>query len=174
MEQIINVTKTLETKPYWLAKGICKNHVSEIEGADILIVPLENFREQVSYAFNQGTTQLYAFLQKNTETEAFSVGLCADDENYSELALHANYHRIGKIVVTYIAAPFLVGLLTCYIYDILEAKPNEIVEASIIVQDSKCQGMKFDFKGNAQDFNKLGDDVKKFANICLDSSKKNE
>ena len=92
--------------------------------------------------------------------------ICVNDDEYVEIALHSASYRISRIVVNYVIAPLVVGLLTNYIYDELKAKPSDNVEFSLIVEDHECKSLHFAFKGEAKDFNLLADKVGQMARDC--------
>lgn len=157
-------SETDELIPYWLNKGLAKKHRSDVERADIVIVPFENFRG-IQFAFHQNTPHLFQYIKSGAN--GFEVEICADDEEYLEVALHGQAIRIGTIIATYVAIPIVVNLLSSYIYDEMKAKPKDTVEVSLIVQDHECKAFKFDFNGNAEEFNKLSDAAGELARKCM-------
>jgi hypothetical protein len=166
MSQTITTAESNELIPYWTSKGLGKDNAAAIASADILLVPMERFRNEVEFVFHQGTPRLFNFLKEGAV--AYNVEICVDDDQYLELALHGAAHRLGTIIVTYVAAPLLVGLLTNYVYDELRAKPQDTVEASIVVEDHDCRGFSFHFDGNASDFHLLADAVGELSKKCMD------
>ena len=125
----------------------------------------------MSYFFHQDTGTLYQFLQEKLAGQAL-VELCATDDEYLEVALHSSVHRIGTIVVAFLVAPVVVNLLSSYVYDSLQAKPNDVVEASIIVEDHDCKGFRFTYKGEAKDFHALADKVGQLSRDCQANASK--
>ncbi|MGF6854044.1 hypothetical protein [Paraburkholderia sp. CI3] len=166
MSQTITITESNELIPYWTSKGLGRDNIAAITSADILLVPIEQYRNEVEFVFHQGTPRLFQFLRE--AAAAYNVEICIDDDQYLELALHGAAHRLGTMLVTYVAGPLLVGLLTNYLYDELRAKPQDTVEASIVVQDHECRGFSFHFDGNASDFHLLSDAVGELSKKCMD------
>lgn len=165
MSEIIVISETTEGRDYWLQQGLGSKHKNEIRAADALIVPEKDFREGVPFVFHQDTMTLYQFIKTNL-VDGISVEVCADNEEYLEISLHSSSIRLSKIVISYVAAPVIMGLLTNYIYDHMKAKPTDNVEASIVIEDNQCSAFKFDFKGEAKDFDLLADKVGELARNC--------
>ena len=161
----VAIEPTEEARSYWLAVGLGKGLEEQLRNADILLVPEKGRHEGVPYFFHQDTSALLQFLQEGLGGHAL-VELCATDGEYVEVALHSAVHRIGTIVVSYAVAPLLVGLLTNYIYDSLKAKPADVVEASLVVEDHECKAFKFTYKGEAKDFQALADKVGQLSRDC--------
>ncbi len=171
MSELLTVLETQESKDSWLRQGLGQGHEAALAVADILIVPEKDFREGVAFVFHQDTTTLFRYLSKEV-AGSLSVEICANDDEYLEISLHSASFRLSNIVVGYIAAPLLVGLLTNYLYDQMKAKPTDNVEAALIVEDHECRSFKFSFKGEAKDFGLLADQVGELARNCSAASGK--
>lgn len=161
----VAIEPTDEAKSYWLSLGLGRGLEQQLESADILLVPEKSRHDGVAYFFHQDTGAFFQFLQDSLAGQA-SVELCATDAEYVEVALHSAVHRIGKIVVAYTVAPLLINLLSSYIYDSLRAKPTDVVEASLVVEDHECKAFKFTYKGEAKDFHALADKVGQLSRDC--------
>ena len=161
----VAIEPTNEVKAYWLSLGLGKGLEPQLESAAILLVPEKSQRNSMSYYFHQDTCALYQFLQDKLTGQAL-VELCATDDEYLEVTLHSSIHRLGTIVVNSLVAPLLVGLLGSYLYDSLKAKPDDVVEAAVIVEDHECKAFKFTYKGEAKDFQSLIDKVGQLARDC--------
>ena len=171
MSEPITMFEVAEGKAYWLQLGLASGHMEEVSSADALIVPEKDFRQGVPYVFHQDTTTLYQYLKRNVSGQ-FSIEVCADDHEFIEISLHSASFRISTIVVTFAVAPLLVNLLSSYLYDYMKAKPTDNVEASLVIEDHECRAFKFNFKGEAKDFNLLADKVGELARNCEAASGK--
>lgn len=169
MSNIIAITETFENKVFWLEQGLAGGHLDAVTSADALIVPEKDFREGVPFVFHQDTTVFFQYLETNLKGQ-FSIELLADDDEYIEVSLHSSSFRFNKIIVSHIAAPIILGLMTNYIYDYLKAKPTDRVEASIVLENHECKSFKFDFNGEAKDFSLLADQVGEMARNCENAS----
>lgn len=171
MSELITISEVTEGKAYWLQMGLARSNEAEVNAADALIVPEKDFRQGVPYVFHQDTTTLYRYLKKNLDSQ-FSIEVCADDHEFVEISLHSACFRISKIVASVAVAPLLVNLLSSYLYDYIKAKPTDNVEVSLVIEDHECRAFKFDFKGEAKDFNLLADKVGELARNCEAASGK--
>lgn len=169
MPDLLTVSETTESKEYWLQQGLGKGHEATLSTADALLVPEKDFREGVKFVFHQDTITLFRYLSSQLLGD-ISVEILANDEEYLEISLHSSSFRLGKIVVSYVAAPLLVGLLTNYLYDQMKAKPTDQVEASLVVEDHQCKSFKFSYQGEAKDFGILADKVGELAKKCTAAS----
>jgi hypothetical protein len=169
MQSAIEVSETDQHRAYWLSQGLAQQSLEEVTAADVLIVPLKDFRERIPFVFHQDTITVARFLEKTLAGQA-KIEVLADDEEYLEIALHSEEFRFSPMLVSYVVAPLLVGLLTNYVYDVLKAKPGDSVEMSLIVEDQHCRAMKVSFKGDAKDFNLLADKVGELSRECMNVS----
>lgn len=158
------VTETSESKEFWLKQGLGRDHSSNLSAADLLIVPLKDFRDGVPFLFHQDTPALLRYLA--AELGDLKVEICATDEEYVEISLHSSSFRLSAIVVTYVVAPLAINLLSSYVYDELKAKPNDSVELTLIVEDHQCKSFKFSFNGEAKDLHIVADQVGQMARDC--------
>lgn len=169
MTTSLDPVQTIENREYWVAQGLGAQHRDQLIAADALIVPEKDFRDGVPFVFHQDTTTLYKFLSEQLKGQ-IAIEICASDDEYVEISLHSASFRISKIVMSYVAAPLIVGLLTNYLYDELKAKPTDKVEASLVIEDHQCHGFRFEFKGDAKDFHLLSDKVVELARNCKAAS----
>lgn len=165
MTEILSVTETVESRQFWVDQKIAKGLEPQLAAAHVLIVPLIDFRPDVKYVFHQDTPALYEYL-RSTLADQMVVEICVNDEEYLEIALHSNFFRLSRIVVSYAVAPVVFGLLTNYIYDELKAKPGDNVELSLTIEDEQCKAFNFSFKGDAKDLILMADKVGQMARDC--------
>lgn len=171
MSDLLTVSETPESKEYWLQQGLGRGFEGVLSSADALIVPEKDFRQGVAFVFHQDTTTLYRYLSTQL-AGILSIEICSNDDEYLEISLHSASFRLSKIVVNYVAAPLLVGLLTNYLYDQMKAKPTDMVEATLVVEDHECRSFKFSYTGEAKDFGLLADQVGELTRKCTAASGK--
>lgn len=110
--EIADVNLTFDTylnKPY-----IDDDLRSQLQKANILIVPVEGFRDSEEPMFPDGTGELYQFLVENVP-DGVAVDVAINDDNFTELALHSDLIIIGSFLVHEIITPTFVHLLSDYI-----------------------------------------------------------
>jgi hypothetical protein len=162
---VLAVTETIESRQFWVAQEFLKSLEPQLSAADVLIVPMREFRPGVDFVFHQDTPALFEYLKAGLAGQAV-VEICAADDEYLEIALHSNIFRLSQIVVSYAIAPVVFGLLTNYIYDELKAKPKDTVELSMTIEDDQCKAFKYSFSGQAKDLDLLADKVAQMARDC--------
>ncbi len=158
----------LDTKDrfYWESKEYLNDALkSSVKKADVLMTPLENFREGVELTFYHGTLNLYNYLEEKLPSNV-SLEICIEDTDYSEIALHSKQFRLGKILVTLTALPFVIKLLSTYVYDELKADENDNVSISLAIEMDDCKTYSVEYDGSAKDFDSLKDYVKDILDKC--------
>lgn len=150
------ITDSEESFDTWLNRPYLSGELrQQLRKADVLIVPIEGFREISNPVFPVGTESLYDFLSKNIP-QNINIDICIDDSNYAELALHSDLHRIGSFVVKRLVLPFLITLLVNYISQELSIDEKDRVKVSITVVNEEGGSKTLDYEGPA---NKFGDTV---------------
>lgn len=163
------VRDTGHIREYWEGKGLARDHLGQAQSADVLIVPFENIREGVDFAFPQGTGDLYKSL-KGLGPNVLSVEILAEDDEYLEFVFHAAARKVGVLIVKYGVAPLLINLLANHISDELRAKPDDYVELTIVVEKHDCTGVQFDYRGRVDGLHVLADSVGELVQKCTDQS----
>lgn len=132
----ISIHPITKNKKYWASQSFLDDDLkNKIKSADILIVPLENFRDTNSFAFTSETEKVYFFLKQNLPSDLL-FEICAGD-NYQVLALHADVKRLGVFFASNIALPVLLSLLASYIdrnYIATSTTPEPIINHTIVNQ----------------------------------------
>ncbi|EJO3864428.1 hypothetical protein ACN930_004677 [Vibrio parahaemolyticus] len=154
-----------QSRASWIEDVSLSSGLKEtVENSSILFLPVKNFRGEVDFAFPQGTLDLYNYLKKEIEGTG-TVEICIDDERYSEIALYSREIRFGKIIVSVVFAPLIVGLLTNYMYDQLSVKAEDKITIAISVE-SECQNYEVHYDGTAEDFGTINESIKNILADC--------
>jgi hypothetical protein len=173
MNNLLSISDTEQGRAFWLGQGLARQHLERVSAADVLIVPLKDFREGVPFVFHQDTAGLFHFLANSLDGQA-TIEVVADDDEYMELALHSASHRFSTIIVNYVLAPLVINLLSNYLYDTVKAKPGDSVELNIVIEDHECRSMRVGFKGEAKDFALIADKVGQISRDCLSAARAHE
>lgn len=171
MDTAIEVTITEQGRAFWLGQGLAHENFEKVSSADVLIVPLKDFRSELPFAFHSNTAMFARFLARNLAGQA-KIEVLADDDEYIEISLHSKEIRISTIIVTAVVVPLLVNLLSSYIYDELKAKPNDSVEMSLVIEDQNCRSLHIGFHGNAKEFPLFADKVTQISRECVSTNTK--
>lgn len=148
----------------WSEKSYLSEELKEsVLKSDILIVPVEEFRDLKKPVFPQRTEEIFKFLKDNSPKE-LHVEVCIKDEDYQEFALYDDSINIGLFVVTAIALPFLINLLSNYVSNkFIEEDRNNRVKISFTVVKNK-ESKTVVFEGDASKFLSTTEEL---TNICL-------
>lgn len=113
----LTVTDTNENFDTWISKEFVPQDLRDsLSNAAIMMVPFENLREDTGPLFPTGTEELFRYFKENLPKE-IQIDICIADEDYQEFAFYNDYKRLGHFIITAIAVPVFVGILSPYIYD---------------------------------------------------------
>jgi len=111
------ITDSSETFDTWLSKEFITEDLKEsLSKASILMVPFEELRENTGPLFPMGTEEILRYFKANAPEECV-IDICISDEDYQEFAFYNDYKRLGNFILTAVAIPVFVGILSPYIYD---------------------------------------------------------
>lgn len=167
MNRSFELAATKQDRAFWLGQGLARQNFEAVSAAEVLIVPLKDFREGVAFAFHQDTASFARYLAKNFVGQA-KIEVLADDDEYVEIALHGASLRFSTIVVSAVVAPILINLMSSYIYDELKAKSSDTIEMSLVIENHNCHAMHVEFKGEAKDFVSAADKIRQVARDCME------
>ncbi|MES9901640.1 MAG: hypothetical protein ABW168_03025 [Sedimenticola sp.] len=161
------LTESNEPKRFWIEQEFLSEAVrNTLIASDAIIAPLLNFREGVPVSFHQGTLSFFDYLQNSLIEAGLNASICAPDNEYYEIALHAKAHRLANVVVTYAIAPLVISLMANYIYDELKAKPDDTISTSITLEHQDCKTYQIEYDGKAHDFPIVIEKVKELSEEC--------
>lgn len=136
LENELNIENTEENFDYWLNQEFISDDLKNKLGtADILLVPQIGFRDQDTPVFPVKTEELFTFLKNNSKNN--EIDICIEDKDYKELALHADLITLATFVVTSIALPVLVNLLSDYIKNKISSNSDRVIKISLVVENKK-------------------------------------
>lgn len=137
----------------WLAKPyISDNLRQQLSQSNILLLPLENFREGTGIIFPTGTDEVFSYLKENSPEDVY-VDILVEDSDYKEIALFSELLIIlGGFIVTSLIAPVFVNLVSDYlIKKKLPQKTASQVRIEILVEGQKGTTRVF-YEGSVSDF----------------------
>lgn len=158
----VAITDSSENFDTWINRKYISSETRELlKQSDILVVPIEGFRELDFPVFPVKTEEILSFLKKRIPSEN-KVDICIEDKDYKELALHSVLVMLGGFVVTSICAPILVNILWQYIEkEILTKKEKRNVRVSLTIVNEDGISKNLTYEGNAEDFSTIKDELKK-------------
>lgn len=139
MEYSLTEEQTNEGFEFWKNREfLSEEKKKELDEVSILILPLVDFRENISLTFPLATEHLFKFFLEKLP-EGLSIDVCINDDEYSEIALHSNLKNIGKFIVKKVALPIFLIILTAYIESMFKDKEDNGPDIIIINQVNEPQ-----------------------------------
>jgi hypothetical protein len=132
--------------------------------SDILIVPVENFRNLEEPVFPQRTGEVFNFLKDNSPPEVH-IEVCVEEEDYKELALYDDSINIGYFVLTNVVLTVFLNILSNYIFKkVFDKERKQEIKFTFTVVDEKVSKT-ITFEGDVKDFLSSTEEIKK---LCLE------
>jgi hypothetical protein len=157
----LSVTSANENITTWSERDYLTTATKEsVRNADVLIVPVENFRESEKPLFPVQTSALYRFVKDNLPNN-LNLEIAIEDEDYREFALYSDTENIAQFIVTLIALPFLISVLANYFTTKLFAKDKANIDVKITVQIDENVSKTISFEGTAEDFRHASEEIQK-------------
>jgi len=155
IEDEFNINFTEECFDYWINQSFITDELkNELKNADILLIPQIGFRDIDIPVFPVKTEELFTFLRKKSSD--VKIDICIEDKDYRELALHYDLITIGAFVVTSIALPVLVNLLSDYIKSKISLNSGRVIKVSLIVENKKEKtSKKISYEGKPENFDSI-------------------
>ena len=161
-ENELIVKESSDSFQNWIAKDyISRELKNELKQADVLIVPIENFRGIDNPVFPEGTEQLYTYLMKQfSSNDEYNIDICIDDEDYMELALHDDLINLGYFVLTIGVAPIFVNLISDYISNkFLSYSQDRKIKTSISIVEDDGSSKEIKYEGDIEHFSSVIDEI---------------
>ncbi len=150
---------------FWLNQEFISDSLrQDLAKAEILLVPQIGFRDRNDPVFPVKTEELLGYLKRRSKTPD-KIDICIDDDEYKELALHSALLVLASIVVTSVALPTLVNILSEYIKNkIFAEKKDRNIKVTLYVQDHKGLIKQITYEGNPENFADSMNSIKKITN----------
>lgn len=153
-ETRFDVSKSDKGFSYWINRPYVSDSLKKkLVTANVLFVPHENFRDLPYPVFPVQTTELYHLIEDHNNS-AITADICIEDDNYKELAVHADIIEIATFVVQYSVFPILAGLITNYLSKRLGKRIEKAHVRSKIFVEKENQTTMIDYDGPASTFEK--------------------
>jgi hypothetical protein len=156
MDHTLSTNPTERTLQYWSSLDSLSAETQRAVGqASIVIVPQDGFRDHTGPVFPTGTVELFRLLRERSP-QSTPVEIAIDEPEYKELTLHYDLVTLAGVVVEYVVAPVVAGLLVEYLKVRLGDRFSKSdVEASITVDESdgvNHRAWEIKYKGPAPTF----------------------
>lgn len=123
--------------------------LADIQQSNLLLIPYTNFRGKDGVFFPETTTEFFDYLQENSPANVIP-DIMASDEDYSKLELHSALVTVASFIVTAVALPIAVNLVSDFLHDLCQKhsrKPDELSAEVNIYVDMKDKSTKITYKG---------------------------
>jgi hypothetical protein len=112
----LTITDSKDSFENWIARDfIPENMKASLSTASILILPFEDLRPNTPPVFPIGTEDIFRFFKENLK--GATIDICISDSDYQEFAFYSDYKRLGNFMVTAVAVPVFVTVLSTFVYD---------------------------------------------------------
>lgn len=122
---------------------------SNIRESNILLLPYKNFREIEGPIFPETNSQFYEYLLDNFNES--KVEICAEEEDYKEVALHNDLVNLGIILLNGILLPVIANCISEYIKSKRNNKKTDI--KILLIEKDGDKYKKFEYEGDSQYLN---------------------
>jgi hypothetical protein len=149
-EQYIEIKQTDKGFEYWANRPFIGESLRKsILESDLILIPIENFRENTSPMFYQGTREVFQKLKDDLTNRKIEAAI--EDSDYKELVLHSDLLRLGCFLVDKIVLP----LFLAWLYDYIKSKKFELDNVfmfKLIIANRCGLAQEITFSGTKQDF----------------------
>lgn len=133
---------------------IPQEYIENIKQASLLILPYENYRDDLPLCFPEYTEELYRYLHSHSE---ISTEICVRDADFQILELHASIIKLGEFLIKDIIFPIVINLFSSFLYykaKSLNQTPKETgVDVNLLIdKEGKCREVRY--SGSVEDFEK--------------------
>ena len=155
-EDLATISETDRGWEFWRQKSFVSEDLGrQLADANFLLVPQEGFRDFDGPLFPVGTEEFFRFLREKAPPEV-KVDLCVSDDDYKELALHAELLILAGVVVTTLIAPVVVNLVSEYLKKRLwPGETDRGVKFQMVLQEAdreKQRAVGISYEGPADKF----------------------
>lgn len=159
-KEFISVSDSKINFESWIEKPFIPDELkSNLRASELLIVPTESIRDIKGPVFPTGTEDLYLHLKETMPS--FNPEICICDDEYKEYAFHGILLILGTFVVTAVAAPIFVNIVSEYVKKKIfksgdKNSDTEVrFEMTVTLSDGTSKKIKYD--GPASQFQTLID-----------------
>jgi hypothetical protein len=160
----LRISTPARVRADWIEAGESADSES-YRKADVLMVPSDGFREIEGYVYPVGATLLRDHFVAAGET---SVEMWWIDDEYQESHLHSELVVIGTIILSYLVAPTVTGLLTNYIQRLIDNRTSQDetrfdksprVQCKLVVE-GEGESVQLEYSGSVEGFQAVLEELK--------------
>ena len=146
-----NISRSQLQEKRWVDDALKES----LEKANVVIMPWENFRELDVPVFPDGTADFFQDIH-NSATPELLPEIAVIDEQYSEVALHADLVITPTIFVTSFIAPVVTKFVADWLARLLlERAKHSDVKFQMYVEDANGKTRRISYEGPVNSFESL-------------------
>lgn len=155
--KIVEINNTDVTFETIYEKEYCpKQYLDDIKSANLLIIPIEGYRDEPSVVFPETTKDFYDFIKKN-EADGLKSDIVIADSEFKNLELHSMLINLAPVIVNSIFLPLAINLISSFLYDMIKKfrrkKEESSAKVSVIVEETKTKkSKKITYEGPISEF----------------------
>lgn len=154
---IKGTTENFET---WINKDFISEELRvQLRKSDILLIPVEGFHDLTYPVFPVKTEELINYLRKNSP-EDLHVDICIEDKDYKEVALHSDLVILSSFIVSSVALPILINLVSTYLSKKLLKPEKTNIKVSITVVNKDRKSKNLMYEGSVGNFKEAANKAK--------------
>ena len=108
-------------------KYIPIEYIDEIKGANLLIIPNENFRDEGDVLFPETTREFFDYIKSQSGDQVIA-DIAISDEDFQMIELHSAVIEVASIIVQLAILPIATSMIASFLYDLVK----NIIEAQIL------------------------------------------
>jgi hypothetical protein len=149
----LNIEPASNGFDYWLNRPFLTPEVRKgLASATVIIIPSEGTLRSEEPLFPRNTEELLLFL-KNKDATGIVADIAINESDYRELSLNHNWVEIGTFLVTGLAFPVFVNLLSEYLNSKVSKKKEETgVSLEIVIENQLGEKIGIKYKGPISGF----------------------
>ncbi|ABK61353.1 hypothetical protein [Clostridium novyi] len=132
---------------------------SQIKRANVLLIPIEKFKDYNSPVFPEGTQEFFEYIKEKSVGTKLVPDICISDNNYKELELHSSVINLCEIIVKQAVLSIITSMIGSYFYEKLKQTKDTIRGTVKITVECDGESKKIQFEGNIEDFERTVDSI---------------
>lgn len=141
----VSVRESDRGREYWLARPWLVDRRAEVQRADVLVVPWEDFRDDEPALYPQGSADV---VRQLAGYGALSLELAIDEDRYHEISMHSKMHRMPTMLVKIVLLPAVGGMLGNLMTELVKGgNHRDQVKLRVIVEGDHGRCASIDYEG---------------------------
>ena len=142
----LNVEETdITFEEIYKKKYIPIEYIDEIKGANLLIIPNENFRDEGDVLFPETTREFFDYIKSQSGDQVIA-DIAISDEDFQMIELHSAVIEVASIIVQLAILPIATSMIASFLYDLVKkynrSADTTSAKVKIIVEETESKKSK--------------------------------